>query len=134
MKSNKDRKVIQSKANGYKWELQFFKDIEAAILDGYRIADNNLREDQSMRNYRGKFGRAVLYREGEATDVLPTEEVLEVAEAVTESVSEELSTVVNEESTESESTSEEEEKEETEEVEVVKEDKPKRGRKPKTSQ
>jgi hypothetical protein len=60
-----DRIVIQSKGLGAKYERQFFMDIQNAILNGYRIADNDSRADVSMRLFRGRFGRAVLYLQEE---------------------------------------------------------------------
>lgn len=63
------RIVIQSKSFGSRFEHQFFKDIEAAILDGYRIADTGLRADMSMRNFKGRMGRAVLILESSRIEV-----------------------------------------------------------------
>ena len=57
------RMVVQSKSVGPKWEQQFFLEVQAAILDGWRIADNGLRADTSMRNFRGKFGRVVFFKD-----------------------------------------------------------------------
>lgn len=62
--SNPDRIVILSKAFGGQWEQQFFNEIQAGFDNGYRIAQTNLREDASMRNFRGRIGRAVMYLEG----------------------------------------------------------------------
>ena len=59
-----DRLVIQSKSVGPKWEQAFFVEIQEAILKGYRFATSNTRKDISMRNFRGRIGRAVLYLEG----------------------------------------------------------------------
>lgn len=59
-----DRIVIMSKANGRRFEADFFLKLQEAILDGYRIAETNLRDDVSMRMFRGRIGRAVLYKEG----------------------------------------------------------------------
>jgi len=59
-----DRLVIISKAAGANFEKRFFLDIQDAFKDGYRIAETNLRDDASMRNFRGRLGRAVLYKEG----------------------------------------------------------------------
>lgn len=83
-KENKpERIVILSKARGPRFEHIFFKEIQAAILDGYRVADTNLLADRSMRNYRGRIGRAVMYLEGSqperyvekrAAEVLPEKE------------------------------------------------------------
>lgn len=61
--SSPERLVIESKARGFKWERKFFLDIEKAILDGFRIADNDDRRDASHRMFRGRIGRVVLYRE-----------------------------------------------------------------------
>ena len=56
------RMVVQSKGSGYKWEKQFFLDVQEAIVDGWRIADNDLRADVPMRNFKGKFGKVVFYK------------------------------------------------------------------------
>lgn len=58
------RIVIQSKAYGPKWETIFFQDIQNAFDAGYKIADTGLRADASMRNYRGRIGRVVMYLKG----------------------------------------------------------------------
>lgn len=62
-----ERKVINTKGTGMKWEKEFFLRLQEAIVDGWRIADNNKRADASMRNFKGNSGRAVLYRELEDT-------------------------------------------------------------------
>lgn len=59
-----ERLVIIAKGIGPRWEKEFFFKIQEAILGGYRIADTGLREDASLRNYKGNFGKAVLYLEG----------------------------------------------------------------------
>lgn len=66
--SDKQRKVILSKAVGPKWEREFFLQIQEAILDGWRIAETEVRDDLSLRNFRGRFGRAVFYKDAEATE------------------------------------------------------------------
>lgn len=63
-----DRLVILSKGLGARFEKEFFLQIQEAFLDGYRIAETDLRDDVSMRNYRGRQGRAVMYKEGTAPD------------------------------------------------------------------
>ena len=74
-----ERIVILSKAFGGQWEQQFFNEINDAFADGYRIARTGLRDDASMRNYRGRVGKAVMYLEGyEPEPWKPTE--TEVAE------------------------------------------------------
>lgn len=80
MTDKSNRLVIISKGIGIKYEAQFFKDFQEAILNGYRVADNNLREDQSMRNFRGKFGRAVLYLEDVEDTEIQDEEISETKE------------------------------------------------------
>ncbi len=90
-----NRLVLISKAAGQNFEKQFFLDIQAAILDGYRIAETNLRDDASMRMFRGRLGRAVLYKEGTAPEawqpakVEPTAEPEAPVESVKEEVKEE---------------------------------------------
>lgn len=59
------RLVIESKAGGPIAEKDFFVQIQEAILNGYRIAENNDSSDSTMRNYFGYMGRAVLYIEGQ---------------------------------------------------------------------
>jgi len=59
--SETNRKQIISKAAGMRYEKQFFLEIQEAILDGWRVADNDRREDQSMRNFRGRVGKVVMY-------------------------------------------------------------------------
>lgn len=82
MPSDKNRLVVQSKAVGPKWEREFFLELQKAILDGYRIAENDLREDASMRNFRGRFGRAVLYKE--VAETQPKKEAQPEAEVAEE--------------------------------------------------
>jgi len=67
--TKQERKVISSKARGYKWEKAFFMEIQDAVLDGWKIADNDKREDTPMRNFRGLIGRVVFYRDLEDTNV-----------------------------------------------------------------
>ncbi len=57
---NGNRLVILSKGRGPRFEKQFFLEIESAILEGYRFIDNDVRNDQSMRNFRGMWGKAIL--------------------------------------------------------------------------
>jgi hypothetical protein len=75
------RIVIQSKGVGARYERQFFMDIQNAILNGYRIADNDSRADVSMRMFRGRFGRAVLYLQ---------EDKIEIEDIITEAETEEV--------------------------------------------
>ena len=77
-----ERIVVQSKGSGPKYEREFFLKIEAAVLDGYRIATTELRADLSMRNYRGRFGRAVMYLEGKQP-VVEIKEVVKVEDTST---------------------------------------------------
>ena len=63
-----DRIVILSKSFGARFEKEFFLSIQDAFLNGYRIAETDLRDDVSMRNFRGRQGRAVMYLEGTAPD------------------------------------------------------------------
>lgn len=58
------RLVIENKAQGPKYEKQFFMEIQAAIVDGYRLAENPYSVDCTMRNFMGHMGRAVLYLPG----------------------------------------------------------------------
>jgi|26BtaG_2_1085354.scaffolds.fasta_scaffold03894_2 hypothetical protein len=58
--SKPTRLVIENKGVGAIHERQFFLDIQAAILDGYRISESTKRIDATMRNYMGFMGRAVL--------------------------------------------------------------------------
>lgn len=57
------RKVIMSKSRGVRYEQKFFKEIQEAILDGYRLPENPDRTTVSMRNFKGG-GRCVLFLEG----------------------------------------------------------------------
>ena len=59
-----NRLVIINRGRGFKYEKEFFVQIQEAILNGYRIAKGETRNDVSMRNFRGSMGRAVLYKEG----------------------------------------------------------------------
>lgn len=63
--ADSNRLVIISKGRGPRFESKFFSDIQKAILDGWRIADNGKRKDASMRNFKGRFGRAIFYKEGD---------------------------------------------------------------------
>lgn len=63
-----DRIVLISKAAGRQFERNFFLDIQEAVLNGYRIAETDLRDDESMRLFRGRLGRAVLYKEGKSPE------------------------------------------------------------------
>jgi DNA repair exonuclease SbcCD nuclease subunit len=93
------RIVILSKAFGAKWETAFFEEIEAAILDGYRIARTCLRDDASMRNFRGRIGKCVMYKEGHEPEAWKPAEVVETPEIDTAKLKEdvkELSTSVQE--------------------------------------
>lgn len=62
------RLVILSKGLGARFEKEFFLSIQKAFLDGYLIAETDLRDDVSMRNYRGRQGRAVMYLVGTAPE------------------------------------------------------------------
>lgn len=62
--SNPERIIIQSTTYGLQWETKFFLDIQEAFVKGYRIAETDLREDMSMRNFNGNMGRVVMYLEG----------------------------------------------------------------------
>lgn len=63
-----DRLVILSKGFGVRFEKVFFLQIQEAFLEGYRIAETDLRDDVSMRNFQGRQGRAVMYLEGTAPE------------------------------------------------------------------
>lgn len=94
--SKPTRLVIENKGVGAIHERQFFLDIQAAILDGYRISESTKRIDSTMRNYMGFMGRAVLVlpedAQVEETPVetpeveTPEVETLEVEEKVEEVV------------------------------------------------
>ena len=58
----KNRLIIQSKHVGVKYEKLFFLELQQAILDGWRVVDNNVLVDQSRRMYMGRWGRVVLFR------------------------------------------------------------------------
>lgn len=58
------RLVIESKAQGPRYEKQFFMDIQEAVVKGYRLAENTNSVDCTMRNFMGYMGRAVLYLPG----------------------------------------------------------------------
>lgn len=64
MSEQPKRLVIENKASGPRWEKKFFEEIQAAVINGYRLADNSHSADVSMRNYMGFMGRAVLYVPG----------------------------------------------------------------------
>jgi hypothetical protein len=57
-----ERKVIQTKGARVKYELEFFLSIQEAVLEGWRVAETNLRDDSSLRNFRGNIGKVVLYK------------------------------------------------------------------------
>lgn len=59
-----ERIVILSKGYGVRFEKAFFLQIQEGFDNGYRIADTDLRDDTSMRNFQGRTGRAVMYLEG----------------------------------------------------------------------
>lgn len=61
--SDVERLEIRTRGVGPKHEKKFLLDIQEAILDGWRIADNNVRVDQSRKLYNGRWGVAVLYKE-----------------------------------------------------------------------
>jgi hypothetical protein len=63
-----NRLVILSKGLGARFEKEFFLRIQEAFLGGYLIAETDLRDDVSMRNFRGRQGRAVMYLKGTAPD------------------------------------------------------------------
>jgi len=75
-----ERKVIQTKGARVKYELEFFLSIQEAVLDGWRIAETNLRDDTSLRNFRGNIGKVVLYKDALGAPESPVEskEPLEV--------------------------------------------------------
>jgi hypothetical protein len=66
--NKQDRLVILSKGFGARFEKEFFLQIQEAFLKGYRIAETDLRDDTSMRNFQGRQGRAVMYLEGTAPE------------------------------------------------------------------
>jgi len=70
----KERKVIISRGLGSRWEKTFFLDVQVLILDGWRVAETGLREDASLRNYKGSMGKAVFYRGEDHVEETPEEE------------------------------------------------------------
>lgn len=138
-----DRKIVHVRGMGTRYEMQWFLELQQAILDGYRIADNGLLADTSRRNYKGNSGRAVLYKEGSPSLTKP------VVDSTPEPSSEPAETAIEQVEVEDETNSEvatespesiEEEKVESEDVPVVekeekktpeKEQPKRRGRKPK---
>jgi hypothetical protein len=96
MSDKADRVEIRAIGITYAQQNKFFKDLEAKILEGYRIASNDRLADQSLV-IAGAAPRAVLYFEGE-TKVEETvkvepevEEAVEVEPEVEEAVEVELS-------------------------------------------
>jgi hypothetical protein len=86
-----DRLVILSKGFGARFEKEFFLRIQEAFAGGYRIAETDLRDDVSMRNYRGRQGRAVMYMEGtEPAPFVPAVVEATAPVTVTPSVKEEV--------------------------------------------
>jgi hypothetical protein len=63
-----NRLVILSKGFGARFEQVFFLQIQEAFLNGYLIAETDLRDDVSMRNFQGRQGRAVMYLAGTAPE------------------------------------------------------------------
>ena len=58
------RKVIQSRGFGYRPEKEFFLEIEQAVLQGYRVAQNYRMDDLCGRNVMGGVGQVVMYKDG----------------------------------------------------------------------
>ena len=84
-----NRKVIQSKHVGAKYEKQFFLEIQEAIINGWRIVDNNVLADQSRRMYGGRWGKVVMYYPDGTPDVEPEiEEQIEKEEDSVEAMEE----------------------------------------------
>jgi len=82
-----ERKVIQTKGARVKYELEFFLSIQEAVLEGWRVAETNLRDDSSLRNFRGNIGKVVLYKDALGAPEGPVEskEPLEVQPPLEES-------------------------------------------------
>lgn len=82
-----ERKVIQTKGARVKYELEFFLSIQEAVLEGWRVAETNLRDDSSLRNFRGNIGKVVLYKDALGAPESPVEskEPLEVQPPLEES-------------------------------------------------
>ena len=78
-----DRIVLQSKSNRPIDQQQFYIDIEEKILEGYRIAKNTLRDDQSLRMMYGFQGHVVMYLDGK--EFIDEEESTEETEETTQS-------------------------------------------------
>lgn len=58
------RRVIQSRGFGYRPEKEFFLEIEEAVLQGYRVAQNYRMDDLCGRNVMGGIGQVVMYKDG----------------------------------------------------------------------
>ena len=58
------RKVIQSRGFGYRPEKEIFLEIEQAVLQGYRVAQNYRMDDLCGRNVMGGVGQVVMYKDG----------------------------------------------------------------------
>ena len=65
MSNKPERVVILSKMRGAAFEKDFFIEIQEKVLEGYRVATNDRRVDQSLRNFKGNLGRVVMYLDGE---------------------------------------------------------------------
>lgn len=59
----KDRLAIQSRGGDPRSDKQFFLDLEAAILDGFKVARNSRSDDVCSRNMFGT-GQVILYKDG----------------------------------------------------------------------
>ncbi len=81
MTDTSNRKVILTQSRGIIFEREFFLLIQEAILDGFRIAETDLSEDESLRMHQGFGGKAVLYKEGTAPDKWTPESAQAVADA-----------------------------------------------------
>lgn len=75
----KARKCIQSKSLNPKDVKQVYLDIQEAILDGYRIAENWDMKDLCTPRFMGHIHQVVLYKEGQEF-----EEEIEVVEKASE--------------------------------------------------
>lgn len=57
-----ERKVITSKGVRVVDEREFFLEVQEYIVNGWRIMDTGLRDDECLRNYYGNTGKVVVYK------------------------------------------------------------------------
>lgn len=85
MSENMERKVIQTKSRHTTGDHQWMLEVQEAILDGWRVVDNGVRADLTMRNFMGRIGKVVLYKkvEGSSSEVHDTDTKEDVSADVT---------------------------------------------------